>query len=79
MSNLERAKKIVKAYYENADAGIFNSRNTFGDMMITIYDSMGLTISICFDYAYFEVFGLNDEEFKELARYYYSLDESEDE
>ena len=52
MSNLEKAKEIVKAHYENADCGIFNSRNTLGDSMVTIYEGEGLTIDICYSYAF---------------------------
>lgn len=33
MSNLEKAKVIVKAYYSVARCGIFNSRNFVGDIM----------------------------------------------
>lgn len=33
----------------------------------------GLKIDICFCYGYFEVFGLNNEEFKELNDYYIKL------
>jgi len=73
MNNLEKAKEIVKAYYENADCGIFNCWNTFGDPMVTIYEGEGLTINICYSYAYFEVFGLTNADFKELEEYYYSL------
>lgn len=79
MSNLEQAKEIVKAYYKNANCGIFNSRNIIGDMMETIYQSKDLTIDICFHWAYFEVFGLNETEFKELKRYYDSLKLAESE
>jgi hypothetical protein len=73
MSNLEKAKEIVKKYYRDADCGIFNSRNIFGDHMITIYEDVGLTIDICYFYAYFEVFGLSNADFKKLERYYNSL------
>lgn len=78
MNNLEKAKKIIKAYYRYADCGIFDSRNIIGDAMGTIYTGEGLTIDICYGYAYFEVFGLSDAEFEELERYYNSLKESED-
>lgn len=78
MNNLEKAKEIVKAYYEDAKCGIFNSRNLVGDAMNTIYDDKGLTIDICHGWAYFEVFGLSDAEFEELERYYDSLGESEE-
>ena len=73
MSNLEKAKEIVKKYYRDADCGIFNSRNIFGDYMITIYEGEGLTIDICYYWSYFEVFGLSNADFKKLERYYNSL------
>ncbi len=73
MSNLEKAKEIVKTYYSVADLGIFNCRNTIGDIMNTIYDYDGLTIDICYYYSYFEVFGLSSADFEELKRYYDSL------
>jgi len=34
---------------------------------------MGLTIRICYEWSYFEVFGLTKEEFKELEKYYENL------
>lgn len=73
MSNLEKAKEIVKAHYSDADCGIFDSRNIVGDVMETIYKDEGLTIDICYGYSYFEVFGLSDAEYEELEQYYYSL------
>ena len=56
MNKLDKAKEIVKAHYEYACCGIFNSRNIVGDAMSTIYDDEELTIDICYGYAYFEVF-----------------------
>lgn len=73
MSKLEKAKEIVKAYYREADCGIFNSRNVVGDWMETIYKGEGLTIDICYSYAYFEVFGLSNTDFEKLEKYYSSL------
>ena len=73
MSNLEKAKEIVKENYRCADCGIFNSRNILGDCMETIYEGEGLTIDICYYYSYFEVFGLSTADFKKLERYYNSL------
>lgn len=75
---LKKAKEIVRAYYKNADCGIFNSRNICGDEMVTIYEDEDLTIDICCKWAYFEIFGLSNAEFKELEKYYYSLKESEE-
>ena len=73
MSNLEKAKEIVKEHYRFARCGIFDSRNLVGDCMETIYEGEGLTVDICFYYSYFEVFGLSNADFKELERYYNSL------
>ena len=73
MSNLEKAKEIIKTHYSAADYGIFNSRNIVGDVMTTIYEGEGLTIDICYYWSYFEVFGLSDAEFEELERYYNSF------
>lgn len=74
MNNLlETAKRIVKENYSVANCGIFDSRNLIGDTMTTIYEGDGLTIDICYNYAYFEVFGLSNVEFKELETYYNSL------
>lgn len=74
MSNLEKAKEVIKEHYNSADCGIFNTRNIVGDPMETIYNDNGLTIDICYWYAYYEVFGLSGEEFEELADYYRELD-----
>ena len=68
MTNLKKAKKIIKEHY--VPCGIFNSRNILGDPMSTIYIDNNLQIDICYQYEYFEVFGLTDAEFEELEKYY---------
>lgn len=73
MDNLQKAKEIIKKYYNVADCGIFNTRNLVGDYMVNIYDSDDLTIDICYNWAYFEVFDLSEEQFNELRNFYYSL------
>lgn len=73
MTKLEKAKEIVSKYYKVADCGIFNSRNILGDPMETVYAGEGLTIDICFSYAYFEVFGLSNGEFRKLEKFYEGL------
>lgn len=73
MDNLQKAKEIIKKYYKVVDCGIFNTRNFVGDCMTNIYDSDGLTIDVCYTYLYFEVFGLDKEQFNELRKFYYSL------
>ena len=73
MSKLEKAKEIIKENFDDACCGIFDSRNFVGDPMFNIYEKDGLTVDICYNYSYFEVFGLSSEEFKELEKYYYGL------
>lgn len=72
-TKLEKAKEIVKANYKDADCGIFSTRNLVGDMMETIYEEDGLTIDICRGWEYFEVFGLEADDFAELKRFYDKL------
>lgn len=74
MNKLEKAKEIIKEYYGQADCGIYNTRNWVGDPMYNIYDEDELAIDICYSYAYFEVFGLTEEEFEQLKNYYNTLD-----
>lgn len=73
MNKLEVAKKIITENINNAKYGIFDTRNIFGDDMVTLYDSDDLTIDICYFWMYFEVFGLTDNEFVELDKYYKTL------
>jgi hypothetical protein len=44
-----------------------------GDPMSTIWEEDGVTIDICYEYEYFEVFGLTEEEENELLAFYNSL------
>ncbi len=73
MSKLEIAKKIIAENIDDARCGIYDTRNIVGDAMNNIYYSEDLTIDICYGYAYFEVFGLTDNEFAELEKYYETL------
>lgn len=75
MSNLEKAKTIIKENFEAGDCGLFNTRNIAGDNMTTIYKEGGLQIDICYYWSYFEVFGLSASEFYELINYYNHLKE----
>ena len=73
MNKLNIAKKIIKANMQDAKCGIFDSRNLVGDYMTPLYNQDGLRIDICYDYAYYEVFGLSDEDFCKLEKYYSTL------
>lgn len=70
LSKLDIAKIIISERISSANYGIFNSRNIFGDPMTTVYRGNQLTIDICYPYGYFEVFGLSEKEFEELADFY---------
>lgn len=73
MTKLEKAKEVIKEYYDNARCGIFDTRNVGGDSMTTIYKEDGLTIDIGYFWEYFEVFGLTDDDFEELEFFYNRL------
>jgi hypothetical protein len=77
MNKLDIAKDIIKEFYFLADCGIYDTRNIVGDRMTTIYEDDELTIDICYDYSYFEVFGLSKTDFNELEKFYNTLDEEE--
>ena len=70
---LEEVKKIIKEYYNKAPMGLFFSRNTANDAMTNIYNKNGIQIDICYNYAYFEVFGLNLPQQLELKNFYDTL------
>ena len=72
-SKLNIAKKIIEENIRNAQHGIFDCPNWAGDPMYTIYDEGGLQIDICYNYEYFEVFGLNAADFAKLKLFYHNL------
>ena len=67
---LDIAKRIIKEYYDEASCGIYASRNIVGDPMNSIYNDG----DICYHWSYFEVFGLSNDDFTELQKFYNSLD-----
>ena len=69
MSKLEIAKEIVKKYYKHSYYDLYDSNNTCNDKMSILYHKNGLTIKICYDYCYFQVFGLDKNELDELRLY----------
>ena len=77
-SNLDIAKEIIKKKFLKGCYGIFNTRNILNDPMTTLYDKDGLQVDICYPERYFEVFGLTDDEFAELEKYYKSFDRDEE-
>ena len=73
MRKLNKIKKVIKENYNIADCGLFFTRNLVNDYMTTIYKEDGVTVDICTDWSYFEIFGLNEEEKEEIMKYYYVL------
>ena len=69
----KKLKELIKKNYKNADCGIYNTRNTTGDTMQLLYQNGNIRLEMCYYYSYFEVFGLSEEEFKLLKRFYNSL------
>lgn len=51
MSNLEKAKQIIKENFIEGNCGLYNNRNTAGDQMTTIYEEGGLRIDICYHWS----------------------------
>lgn len=68
---MDKIKEIIKEYIGQAECGIFFTRNFVGDNMHTIYEDENYQVDICYGYEYFEVFGLNWEQQKEIEDYYY--------
>ena len=70
MNKLDKAKEIIMEEISNGDCGIYNTKNITGDRMVEIFNDGEMEIDICYSWRYFEVFGLSDDEFKELEKFY---------
>lgn len=64
MNKIDKLKIFLQKNYPNEQA--FNTRNWIGDNMETVYDEDGIMVDYCYNYGYIEIFGLTDEEFKDL-------------
>ena len=73
MRDLSKIKAVIKKHISSARCGIFDCRNLVGDSMHNIYDDGDVQIDICYGWEYFEVFGLTNEEFNEVEKYYEKL------
>lgn len=79
MARIDLVKRVIKDRYNDADCGLFFTPNWIGDPMSTIWEKDGVTIDICYNYQYFEVIGLTEEEENELSRFYKSMSGVNDE
>lgn len=63
----DRVKDILDFFKNNPKElpyfGVYDSRNTAGDPLDTIYNKNGVTIDFCYPYGYVEILGLTPEEF----------------
>ena len=77
---LEEAKRIIKENITDARCGIFDTHNIAEDETNILYENvdLDLRIDICYNWEYFEVFGLTDEEFLELKVYYEEIKEPQE-
>ncbi len=71
----ERVKELIEDNYEDGYCGLYDCRNLAGDSVCTLFDGEYFTLDICYNNSYFEVFGTNDDEFKELETFYEKLDD----
>lgn len=76
---MEEVKRILRENIKDANCGIFFTRNIVGDYMTTLYSNGDIQIDICRGWAYFEVFGLSEEQEDEIYEYYESLLKEESE
>ena len=66
-NRLNKLKKFLKEKFKKRIQA-FDTINTEGDSMETIYDEDGITVDYCYYYEYIEIFGITDEEYKELEK-----------
>lgn len=64
---------VINRYIDQARHGIFFCGNSVGDIMRPIYKEKDIEVDICFEYEYFEVFGLTEEEQKRLENFYCAI------
>lgn len=72
---LKEVKELIKKHYDIADGGMFFTRNIAGDTMETIFKGEYFTLDMCYFWGYYELFGCTEDEEKEVAIYYDSLEE----
>lgn len=70
---LLKVKEVIKDNYDDAECGLFDTRNIIGDIMSTIFRGSFFQLDICYSCSYFELFGTTKKEFKEMKSFYESL------
>lgn len=65
MNKIDKLKKFLNEEFKEKIQA-FNSRNLVGDRIYTIYDEDGITVDMCYEWNYIEIFGLTQRQFKDL-------------
>lgn len=76
MTKLETIKRVIKENYKDGNCGIYNTVNIVGDPMINLYNDGEVRVDICYYYSYFEVLGLSIENWNEIVKFYYNLEDT---
>lgn len=69
----EKVKTIIKENIEDANLGLFFTRNFVGDRMHNIFNGEFFEIDICYGCCYYEVFGCTEQEEEELDKFYQGI------
>lgn len=70
INQLQVLKDIITQYINVGSCGLFNTGNCVGDQLVNLYADDRVQLDFCPDWEYFEVFGLSDEQFDELTKFY---------
>ena len=65
-------RKLVNFLAENFPNGVqmFNTRNTVGDYVYTVFHEGDIIVDLAPDYGYIEIFGLTQDEFDTISNLY---------
>jgi len=66
MNRLDNLKKML-VEKELEGKQVFNTRNILGDPMTNVYNEDEIQVDVCYRYDYVEIFGLTDDEWKEIT------------
>ena len=66
-NRLIKLKKFLKKVFKKR-IQTFTTKNIVGDYMETIYNKDEIQVDYAPEYGYIEIFGLTDEEYKELEK-----------
>lgn len=72
---LEKIKSIIKENYSCGKLGLYFCSGSPYDSKSILYNNNGVVVKICYYYEYFEVFGLTNNQAKELLEFYNNLEE----